>query len=166
MASELLDRVGLPSSPDDLAERVARCKRLVKRRAMVAAGVAVLPIPGLDWMTDASVLLRVIPEINRIFGLSAPQVEQLSSERRMLVYQAISLVGGAMISKVVTQQMVWHLLRSMGLRLGTQQVAKFVPLIGQGTSAALTFFALRHVCEQHIAQCVLVSQSASSVSKP
>jgi uncharacterized protein (DUF697 family) len=161
MAFHAQDGSDLPGSPDDLAERVARSKRLVKRRAMVAAGVAVLPIPGLDWMTDAGVLLRVIPEINRIFGLAPQQIEPLSFERRVRVHQAILLVGSAMIGKLVTQQMVWHLLRAMGLRLGAQQVAKFVPLIGQGTSAALTFFALRHVCEQHIAQCVQVSQAAS-----
>jgi uncharacterized protein (DUF697 family) len=148
----------LADSSIELNARVQRCRRLVKRRAFVAAGIAVIPVPGLDWLTDVGVLLKLIPEINQAFGLSAQQVDQLTPERRILVFKAISAAGGMLIGKVVTQQMVWHVLRSVGVRLTTQQVAKFVPIIGQTTSAALTFFALKHVCEHHIAQCVAVSQ--------
>jgi len=44
----------------------------------------------------------------------------------------------------------------VGVRLTTQQAAKFVPIAGQAVSAALTFSALKFVCEQHIRQCVAV----------
>jgi hypothetical protein len=154
----------LADSHADIEARVQRCKQLVKRRALVAAGVAALPIPGLDWLTDISVLLRVLPEINRIFGLSEQQVAQLLPERRVLLYRAISGVGSILIGKVITHTMVWHLLRTMGVRLTTQQVAKFIPLLGQTTSAALTFFALQKVCAHHIAQCASVSTQFLSVS--
>jgi hypothetical protein len=49
-------------------------------------------------------------------------------------------------------------LRLVGLRLTTQQAAKFVPIAGQALSAALTFSSLKFVCEQHIQQCVAVSR--------
>jgi hypothetical protein len=46
----------------------------------------------------------------------------------------------------------------VGVRLTTQQAAKFVPLAGQAVSAVLTFSALRFVCEQHIRQCMAVAK--------
>ena len=48
------------------------------------------------------------------------------------------------------------------MRLTTQQAAKFVPIAGQAVSAALTYSALRYVCEQHIQQCVAISQAAAA----
>mgnify|MGYP006325073143 CR=1 FL=1 len=36
----------------------SRCRRLVTKRAMLAAGVAMVPIPGLDWVTDIGVLAK------------------------------------------------------------------------------------------------------------
>jgi len=53
---------------------------------------------------------------------------------------------------------VLRLLTLVGVRLTTQQAAKYVPLAGQAVSAALTFSALRYVCEQHIRQCVAVAE--------
>ena len=49
-------------------------------------------------------------------------------------------------------------LKLVGVRLTTQQAAKYVPIAGQAVSAALTYSALRYVCEQHIQQCVAVSR--------
>ena len=48
------------------------------------------------------------------------------------------------------------MLRVVGVRLTTQQAAKFVPVAGQAVSALLTFSALKYVCEQHIRQCMEV----------
>jgi hypothetical protein len=50
------------------------------------------------------------------------------------------------------------MLKLVGVRLTTQQAAKYVPIAGQAVSAALTFSALKFVCEQHIKQCIEVSR--------
>ena len=145
----------LPASGD--VEAIARhCRRLVGQRALLAAGVAMVPIPGLDWVTDVGVLVRVLPEINHAFGLSPDQIERLAPDRRVVVYKAISAGGGLMVGKLVTRELVLKLLRVVGVRLTTQQLAKYVPLAGQALSAALTFGALKLVCEQHIRQCIEV----------
>jgi hypothetical protein len=51
-----------------------------------------------------------------------------------------------------------YALRLVGVRLTTQQAAKFVPVAGQAVSALLTFSALKYVCEQHIRQCMDVAR--------
>jgi uncharacterized protein (DUF697 family) len=138
---------------------VAReCRRLVTKRALLAAGVAVVPVPGIDWLTDVGVLIRLIPQINRAFGLTPEQIERLAPDRRVVVYKAISAGGSLVIGRVVTQNLVLRMLRLVGVRLTTQQAAKFVPLAGQAVSAALTFSALKYVCEQHIRQCMDVAR--------
>ena len=148
----------MPDSVSQIDAVAARCRDLVKRRALMAAGVAVIPIPGLDWLTDIGVLLKLIPDINRAFGLTEAQIERLAPDRRMAVYKAISAGGSMLVGKLVTRDLVLRALRIVGVRLTTQQAAKFVPIAGQALSAALTYSALKYVCEQHIRQCMDVSR--------
>lgn len=148
----------VPDTPRRIDDVAARCRRLVTRRALVGAGVAMVPLPGVDWLTDVALLLKLIPEINREFGLTPEQVERLSPDRRIVVYKAISAGGSLLIGRLVTRELVMTMLRVVGVRLTTQQAAKFVPVAGQAVSALLTFSALKYVCEQHIRQCMEVSR--------
>ena len=152
------DWVVVPGTPKEVEAVVRQCRRLVNQRALLAAGVAVVPIPGVDWVTDVAVLLRLIPEINRAFGLTPEQVERLAPDRRLAVYKAVSAGGGLLVGKLVTRELVIKLLKLVGVRLTTQQAAKYVPIAGSAVSALLTFSSLRFVCEQHIQQCVSVSR--------
>jgi uncharacterized protein (DUF697 family) len=141
----------------DPSEAIARrCRKRVSQRALVAAGVAMVPIPGLDWLTDVGVLVKLLPEINREFGLSPEQIERLAPQRQLVVYKAISAGGGLLVGKLVTRELVIQVLKMVGVRLTTQQAAKFVPIAGQAVSAMLTYGALKYVCEQHIRQCQAV----------
>ena len=158
MARAPLDWVVVPNSDSEVAAVVRQCRRIVNRRALVAAGVAVVPIPGIDWLTDVAVLLKLIPEINRSFGLTPEQVERLSPDRRLVVYKAISAGGGMLVGRLVTRDLVIRMLKLIGVRLTTQQAAKYVPIAGQAVSALLTFSSLKFVCEQHIQQCASVSR--------
>jgi uncharacterized protein (DUF697 family) len=131
---------------------------MVSQRALLAAGVATLPVPGLDWATDIGILIKLLPRINEAFGLSPEQIERLAPERRIVVYKAISAGGGMVVGKLITRELVLKLLQLIGVRLTTQQAAKYVPIAGQVVSAALTYSALRYVCEQHIRQCAEVAR--------
>ena len=148
----------VPGDEREIDAVVRHCRKLVSRRALFAAGVAVVPIPGVDWLTDIAVLMRLIPDINRAFGLTPAQIERLAPDRRLAVFKAVSAGGSMLIGKLVTRNLVIHALRIVGVRLTTQQAAKFVPFAGQAVSAALTYSSLRFVCEQHIQQCVAISR--------
>jgi len=149
---------GASDSPDRVARTIVRCRRLVTRRALMAAGVAAVPLPGIDWVTDVGMLVKLIPEINHAFGLTPAQVERLAPDRQLVVYKAISAGGGMLIGKLITRDLVIAVLRKVGVRLTVKQAAKYVPMAGQAVSAALTFSALKYVCEQHIQQCAAVSR--------
>jgi len=145
------------SEPGDAVEGIARhCRQLVTKRALLAAGVAMVPVPGLDWLTDVGVLVKLLPDINRAFGLAPEQIERLAPDRRVVVYKVLSTGGGLLVGRLITRELVLKALKVVGVRLTTQQAAKFVPIAGQAISAALTYGALKYVCEQHIQQCMAV----------
>jgi hypothetical protein len=117
-----------------------------------------VPVPGLDWLTDVGVLLKVIPEINEKFGLTPEQIERLAPDRQVVVFKAISAGGSVLIGRLVSRELILTVLKIVGIRLTVQQAAKVVPIAGQAVSAAVTFSALKYVCEQHIRQCIDVSR--------
>jgi uncharacterized protein (DUF697 family) len=141
----------------DAVDAIAKgCRQRVHQRALLAAGVAMVPVPGLDWVTDVGVLVKLLPDINRAFGLAPEQIERLAPERRVVVYKALSAGGGLLAGKLITRELVLQALKVVGVRLTTQQAAKYLPIAGQAVSAALTYGALKYVCEQHIQQCIAV----------
>ena len=144
--------------PDALTQTAARCRKRVTQRALLAAGVAMLPLPGVDWVTDIGLLVKLLPEITAAFGLSPAQIDQLAPERQVVVFKAISAGSSLLLGRLVTRDLVLVLLKTVGLRLSTQQAAKYLPIAGQLLSATLTFSALKYVCEQHIRQCEQVAR--------
>jgi len=150
--------VVIPSGEEDIEAVARRCRRLVTQRALIAAGVAVLPLPGLDWLTDIGVLVNLLPRINAEFGLSPEQIEHLAPDRKLAVFKAVTVGGGMLVGRIVTRELIMTLLRVVGVRLSAQQALKFVPIAGQAVSAALTFSSLKVVCEMHIRQCMAVAR--------
>ncbi len=142
------------ASPDP---RIAECRKLVSRKALLAAGAAVVPIPGLDVAADLALLTRLIEQINTRFGLTEAQIEALSPSKKALAYKAITMVGSSVIGSAVTRKLVLLLLRKVGVRFTAKQLTRYVPLAGQAVSAALAYGAMRHVCHQHIADCAWVA---------
>ena len=154
-------------APDALTRTAQRCRQRVSQRALLAAGVAMVPVPGVDWITDVGLLVQLLPEITTAFGLSPAQVERLAPHRRVVVYKAISAGSSLVLGRIVTRELVMVVLKTVGLRLSAQQAAKYLPVVGQLVSAALTFSALKFVCEQHIQQCeTMARQLLLSVPDP
>ena len=153
------DPVAASADPALLAA-AQRARKLLHRRALTAAAASVVPVPGLDWAMDAALLSRLLPQINAQFGLTPEQLDQLTPHQREQVQKAVALVGSVLIGKFVTRDLVLKAVQTVGLRMTSKQVAKFVPLAGQAVSAALGYATLRYLGEQHIQDCVRVVQSA------
>ncbi|MBB6558476.1 uncharacterized protein (DUF697 family) [Acidovorax soli] len=143
-----------------MAAAVQRSRRLLHRRALVAAAASTVPVPGLDWAVDAALLSRLLPQISSEFGLSAQQLDQLDPEKREKVQKAVALVGSVLIGKLITQELVLRAARTVGVRLTTKQLAKYVPIAGQAVSAAIGYATLRYLGEQHMRDCIRVVQEA------
>ncbi|MDY0107800.1 MAG: hypothetical protein RBS27_16450 [Giesbergeria sp.] len=158
----LRPRTRKPVPPADAALDAAarRARRLLHKRALVAAAAGVVPVPGLDWAVDAALLSRLLPRINAEFGLTPEQLDRLDPSQREQVQKAVAMVGSVLIGKFITRDLVIKLTSAMGVRLTTQQAAKYVPLAGQAISATLGYATLRYLGEQHIRDCMQVVQMA------
>jgi hypothetical protein len=150
MATEL---IRLPRTPAELDAVVARCRKMVTRRALASAGAVLVPLPGLDLAADVALLTQLIPAINQEFGLTPDQIERLSPHAKALLYKAIVAFGGAMVGRIITRDLILQALAAVGMRITTKTAARFVPIAGQVVSAGLSYTAMQFVGTSHIRDC-------------
>lgn len=152
----------LQMASDDaaLAAAVIRSRKLLNKRAMVAAAASAVPVPGLDWAVDAAMLSKLIPEINREFGLTPQQLDQLDPKKRDQVQKAVTLVGSVLIGKFISRDLILKAATKIGMRLTTKQLAKYVPFAGQIVAATVGYAAIRYLGEEHMKDCIRVARQA------
>lgn len=143
-----------------LKAAVQRSRKLLNKRALVAAAASAVPVPGLDWAVDAAMLSRLIPEINQEFGLTPAQLDRLEPNKRDQVQKAVTMVGSVLIGKLISRDLVITAATKIGLRLTTKQLAKYVPFAGQIVSAAVGYAAIRYLGEEHMKDCIRVATQA------
>lgn len=143
-----------------LIEAVRRSRKMLHRRALMAAAAGAVPVPGLDWAVDAALLSRLIPAINAEFGLTPEQIDRLDPRQRDQVQKAVTMVGSVLVGKFITRDLVLKAATTVGLRLTAGQAAKYVPLAGQAVSAVLGYTAIRFLGEEHLKDCVRVARHA------
>ena len=143
-----------------MTEAVQRGRKILHRRALVAAAAGAVPVPGLDWAVDAALLSRMIPKINAEFGLMPDQLDRLTPHERERVQKAVALVGTVLIGKFITRDLVLKAAKTVGLRLTAGQAARYVPLAGQAVAALVGYTAIRYLGEEHLKDCVRVALKA------
>lgn len=151
----------LPDSRDAIAEAAKRGRAIVKRRAMVSAMAAVVPIPGIDIAVDIGMLMAMLDEINEIFGLTPEQIRRLAPRRRLSVSKAIAVVGSSFVGRVITREILMTVLRRIARQLATKTVLRFVPLAGQALAASMSYAAIHYIGQRHIEDCMHVAEIVS-----
>lgn len=162
----------MPASDEEIARVRQRCRRLVKKRAAISAGVAAVPLPGLDMLSDLATFALLVEEVNKAFGLTPAQIERLQPRMRVIAYEAVAALGGMLVGKIVTREVVLTVFKKSGVKLAAKSAAKVVPLAGQIASAAIGFAVFQQMGYQHVEACVKVAQkvagaeAAGAASKP
>ena len=131
----------------------AECKKLVTNRSLMSAGAAVIPIPGADIVADIGLLTTLLPDISKRFELDHDQVEKLEPQVAQKVFVLAASMSNNVIGRMVTKRMATALLRRIGMRAATASVAKYVPLVGSGIAAGISFGAMKLVGNSHIEDC-------------
>ncbi len=144
----------------DMQAAVKRSRKMLHKRALLAGAVSAVPIPGLDWAVDAAMLSKLIPEINKEFGLTPEQLDSLNPKKREQVQKAVTLVGSVLIGKLISKDLVIKAATKIGMRLTTKQLAKYVPFAGQIVAATVGYAAIRYLGEEHMKDCIRVAQQA------
>lgn len=150
----------LPQSITELEKIRASCKAMVRRRAATSGGMALIPIPGVDIAGDVGMLLQLIPAINRKFGLTPEQIDELDTAHKVVIYALLKKVGSDLVGRVVTKQLVVAALKKVGGRMAAKQVIKYVPLAGQAAAAALSVAAMMYIGNAHVDACCEIARGA------
>lgn len=142
-----------------LMQTAEECRALVRRRAWVAAGAAAVPVPFMDIAIDIGLLMLLIPEISRRFGLDMQDLSTMAPTRRERIWQKARTQGAQFVGLVVTRELIRRSFQGYWVRLISQQLAKYVPLGGQLAAAALGYFVCREIAYRHIDDCLAVALS-------
>jgi hypothetical protein len=156
----------MPASGGEIALVRERCRKLVRNRAAVSAGVAAVPIPGVDVLSDLATFSLLIEEINRAFGLTPEQIARLQPRLRIVAYEAAAAIGGMLVGKIITKELVLQIFKKSGIKLAAKSVARFVPLAGQVASAAIGYALFRRMGYEHVEVCARVAKQVAEADKP
>ena len=148
----------MPRSVAELDRVRAACKSMVRRRAATSGGMSLVPLPGIDIAGDVALLMELIPAINRKFGLTPEQIEQLDSHRQVLIYAMLKKVGSDMAGRAITKKLVLLALKKVSARLATKQVLKYIPFAGQAAAVALSVTAMLYLGNSHIDACYEIAK--------
>ena len=138
---------------------------MVLRRAATSAGASVIPLPGLDIAADVGLLMKLLPAINRKFGLTPEQIEKLDPQSKLVVYALISRGGKSLVGRAITKKVVLLALKRIGIRMTAKQAAKYLPFAGQVASAFLGFGAMMYLGTSHIDECYEVAKAAMDAER-
>ncbi|MDQ8037712.1 MAG: hypothetical protein REI12_09830 [Pedobacter sp.] len=137
------------------------CRTLVRKRALVSAGAAMVPVPFMDVMVDASILMQLIPEISRRFGLEPEHIAAMTPEQREKVWHQVRVRGSQLIGIVLTRAIVRKSFMDFAGKLAARQISKFIPFGGQLVAAGLGYFVMRRMAYKHIDDCFAVVTASS-----
>ena len=154
-----LDERVIPDSQEEVDIIAKRCKAMVTKKALVSAGLSVVPLPGVNVAVDISLMISILDSINKEFGLSPKQIDKLSSEQQLKLFQWITASGSAFAGKLITQPLLMAVLKKVSIQLTSAQAAKIVPIIGIAASAGISFAALKWIGNTHIKDCVKIVQN-------
>jgi uncharacterized protein (DUF697 family) len=138
-------------SPDLNLEQIRKeCIELVKKRAWLSAGAAIVPVPFLDVAIDASILSVLLPQINAKFGLAPEQIAVYDTKTREVKWDELRKRGVQFVGFVTARTVARKSLTGFAGKILTKQVTKFIPLGGQMVAASLGYYILKKIALAHV----------------
>lgn len=147
----------IPGNPKQIEDTRERCRRLVRRRAAISAGVSAVPIPGVDVLSDLTLFKKLVDDVNDAFGLTPEQIDRLQPGHKLIAYKVAVGVGGVLVGRLVTTQLLALVFRKVGMKIAAKTAARFVPIAGQVASAAIGFTMFRKLGYEHVEACAKVA---------
>ena len=129
------------------------CLAMVKRRARVSAGVAIVPVPFFDVAVDASMLTMLLPEISERFGLLKDRQGAVDLESREVHWKELKNRTIDFAGLMATRGIVKKTVQGFGGRIAAKQVTKFIPLGGQLVAGTMGYMIFKKIATDHINEC-------------
>ncbi|CAL8368526.1 unnamed protein product [Boreogadus saida] len=110
--------------------------------AFLSATAAAVPIPGISFMIDVSILVKVLQGYLFGFGLDKMSLEKCSSATNTPLDELRAMLNCNCSGKVVTKEFVILMLKSASVALiglAAEEGSRWIPFIGIPIAAALSF---------------------------
>lgn len=128
--------------------QIKKKRRVVDKYISSCAAMSALnalnPIPGLDISIDVKLLMRLADKISHCYNISNSDLARLEQQNPALANSASYRVTKAAIVKMLlthaTKEGVVMVLKKIGKRYAGKMLGKYIPLVGQATSAGLGYY--------------------------
>lgn len=140
-------------SKDELYKAKDAAMKIVKQRATTSGAIAAVPVPGVDVAADIGIMLEVIGKINKKFGLSSEEIDELDGDEKQKIAVLITSVGSDFAGKVLTKELIAKALKKMGVKVTTKQVAKYIPFAGAIIAGSISYGTMYALGKKHVNDC-------------
>lgn len=134
------------------------CRALVRRRALASGAVTAVPLPMVDAAADVTILLRMLPQISKAYGLTPEQIAALDPHRRAMVYGTMKQLGESFVGRAITRRMIAAALTRAGTAFRIKSSVRYAPVAGQVLAAGISYGMMRWLGYSHINDCHRVAQ--------
>ncbi|KAA8733750.1 hypothetical protein F4V57_06765 [Acinetobacter qingfengensis] len=139
---------------------------LVKKRAYISAGAAIVPIPFFDLFVDLGVLSTLLPEINAKFGLSEKHMQVYNPATKKVNWTELRKRGFELSSFVAARTIAKQSVNGIVSKFLTKQVTKFIPLGGSIVAGTLGYVLMKKIAETHVEDCYETAQRLRAQQTP
>ncbi|KAG2463478.1 interferon-inducible GTPase 5-like [Polypterus senegalus] len=110
--------------------------------ATVAAGAGAIPIPGLSFACDVSIIVSALLYIRRSFGLTEESLERLACKVNIPVEELKAVVVSPLVFDVTPVSVTKYLSKSVaGVAMLSDELLHLIPIIGSVLGASVSFTA-------------------------
>lgn len=118
--------------------------------ALLSAGIAALPLPGLSICADLTILTTEIKRYHQAFDLNDESLENLSRQTEIPVHEFKACLKSP-LNKEISADMVLRMLTSIagvGVGMVVEEAVSLIPIIGWATAAAMSFSVTKRMLDK------------------
>ncbi|XP_048124864.1 LOW QUALITY PROTEIN: interferon-inducible GTPase 5-like [Alosa alosa] len=132
----------------------------VWKMALLSAGIAAVPIPGLSICTDVAILVTEIKEYYQAFGLDEESLENLSNQMEVPVEEFRACLKSPLNKEISADVVVKMLTKAAGAGMMVAgHVFNMLPLLGSLPAGALSFASTKLMLESCLKELAADAQS-------
>ncbi|XP_051980561.1 interferon-inducible GTPase 5-like [Xyrauchen texanus] len=122
----------------------------ISRVALLSAGAAAVPVPGLSVAVDVGLLVNETQKYKTAFGLDDESLQKIS-ERSGKSIEFLTSVMKSVVCEGITAGSIILLLKQSSLYAAeeaVEEVLNFIPIIGSAVAAGLSFVAVSYMLKK------------------
>lgn len=92
-------------------------------------------------------------KINKKFGLSSEEIDELDGDEKQKIAVLITSVGSDFAGKVITKELVTKALKKAGVKVTTKQVAKYIPFADAVIAGSISYGTMYMLGKRYVEDC-------------